>query len=111
MSIHSNLESNAYSEAANEFIQQIRQYSPPAADCIVQIQAQYGIRAAYLAAFALVDLKHRQVAHKYNPSNQDVYAFTYCEEMGEIAEAIQLYKQAATCLMPGIDWTDGVAGQ
>ena len=105
MSIDSS--SNTYHEAATEFIQQIRQHSPSAADCIEQIQAQYGTRAAYLAAFALVYLKHSQIAHKYNPSQRELYLFTYCEEMRECAEAIRLYEDAAAHLMPGINRTDG----
>jgi hypothetical protein len=101
MSVHSNFSSKTYHEAAIEFIQQIRQYSSSAADCIEQIQLQYGIRAAYLAAFALVDLKHRQVKHQYNPSSHDLHAFTYCDEMRETAEAIRLYEAAAAHLLPG----------
>ena len=91
--------SDTYREAAIEFIQQIRQYSPPAADCIEQIQERYGTRAAYLAAFALAHLKVEQQAHKFSPSQKNIHAFTYCEEMAEIAEAIQLYEAAAGYLL------------
>jgi len=99
MSVHSEGSSNTYSEAAKEFIQEIRQHSSPAADCIEQIHAQFGTRAAYLAAFALAYLKQRQAHQKYPPSQHDLYAFTYCEEMQNSAEAIQLYKEAATHLL------------
>jgi hypothetical protein len=97
MSVHSS--SNTYSQIAVEFIRQIRQYNESAAACIDQIQAQYGTRAAYLASFALLDLKHRQLKRHYNPTPRDVHAFTYCEEMGEIAEALQLYEAAVTHLL------------
>src|SRR5579871_2509889 len=93
MSVH--FSSNAYSQVATEFIQQIRQDSPSAAECIEQIQGQYGTRAAYLAAFALLQLKRSQVEHGYPPNSQDLHAFTYCEEMRDTPEAIQLYEAAA----------------
>ena len=99
MSVHSSSGSKAYGQVAIEFNQQIRQYSAAAADCIEQIQAQFGTRAAYLAAFALIDLKQRQIKQHYNPSSKDLHAFTYCEEMAEIAEAIQLYDEAVGHLL------------
>jgi len=99
MSVASNSGSKAYSQVATEFMQQIRQYSPAAADCIDQIQVQYGTRAAYLAAFALLDLKQRQLKRRYKPSSQDLHAFTYCEEMAETAEAIRLYDDAVSHLL------------
>lgn len=105
MSIQAHGETNSYGQAANEFVQQIRQLSPAAADCIEQIREQFGTRAAYLAAFALILLKNKQVETQYNPSQRDLYAFTYCEEMRETAAAMHLYEEAARHLLPGITGT------
>jgi hypothetical protein len=105
MSIHTNGETNSYGDAANQFVQQIRQLSPSAADCIEQIRDRFGTRAAYLAAFALILLKNQQVEKQFNPSQRDLYAFTYCEEMRDTAGAMQLYEEAANHLLPGINGT------
>jgi hypothetical protein len=95
MSVTSETGAKPYGKAAAEYIEQIRQQSPPAADCLEHIQAQYGTRAVYLAAFALVFLKQRETEHSYATSAHDLHAFTYCEEMRNDALALQLYETAA----------------
>ena len=92
---------NEYTQAANEVTEDIREFSPAAADCIEQIEVQHGTRVAYLAAFVLVQLKRLQSERKCALSQQDIHAFTYCEEMRKNAEAIQLYDAAAGYLLSG----------
>src|SRR6185436_11214813 len=87
-----------YTDVAREFIDTLRQHSPHAAERVEQIREQYGTRAAYLAAFALVRLKTQQATSHYTPSQRDIHAFTYCEEMGETADAIRLYDEAVAYL-------------
>jgi len=101
VSITTNPGSKVYSEAAHEFIQQVRLQSSAAAACLEQIQSQDGSRAAYLAAFALIQLKRLQLERKYLPSQHDLHVFTFCEEMRDTAEAIRLYEQAAEHLLLG----------
>jgi hypothetical protein len=90
---------NTYCEAANEYIQRIRQYSPSAAHCIEQIQSQYGVRAAYLAGFALMMLKDHVNQSGYSSPNNALKSFTYYDEMQMYAGAIALYVEAAKHLL------------
>jgi hypothetical protein len=89
---------NIYSQAASGFIQQIRQYSPPAAGCLEKIQSLYGSYAAFLAAFALVILQDRHNRPRSPSSYDALKTFLYYEEMREKPEAINLYKEAADYL-------------
>src|SRR4051794_10020806 len=88
-----------YTQAAEVYIQQIRQYSLPAAGCLEQIRIQYGSYAAFLAAFALVVLRERRNRLHSLSSSEALKAFTYYEEMRDTDEAIQLYREAATYLL------------
>ncbi|MEO8393716.1 MAG: hypothetical protein ABI700_12065 [Chloroflexota bacterium] len=101
MSVTADHSSKSYGDVAIQFIQQIREHSSSAADCLEQIQVDYGTRAAYLAAYALIFLKQWQTQQRYVASSQDLHAFTYCEEMKGNAEAIQLYEDAARHLLSG----------
>ena len=85
---------DAYGKVANEFIQQVRQHSPAAADCLEQIRTQYGERAAYLAAFALVIFAGRN-RNGFSSFQEELQSFTYYQEMQGDAEALRLYQEAA----------------
>ena len=101
-------ECNEYTDVADELTKEIRQISPAAADCIEQIRAKYGTRSAYLAAFALVIYQVRITRAGKVPLREDLTGFTYYEEMREIAEAIQLYEEAAAHLRAGRNSEDGL---
>ena len=88
-----------YDELANEFIQEVRQRSPAAADCLEQIRTHYGAHPAYLAAFALVMLTQRISQRGYSSPQQALESFTYSLEMQGDAEAIRLYHEAAAHLL------------
>ena len=108
MSNHSYQPPNAYRDAAKAFIQQIGQHNPCAAAYIERIEVHYGTRAAYLAGFALVNLLERESLNHFLPSQYDLSAFTYCDEMRENAEAMRLYLDAAGHLFPGMECSDGL---
>lgn len=83
-----------YTQAADDYIQQIREHSPAAAASLDQIREKFGVRAAYLAAFALVVLKQ-----KLRPAPDALKKFTFYQEMQDNAEAIRLYNDAAAKLL------------
>ena len=111
MSDHANAYPGNYGEATEDFLQQIQRVCPPAAQCVQQIRAAFGLRAAYLAAFALINLQQRQVQNRYPPSHHDLTAFTFWDELGECAGAVHLYEEAAAHLFPDMDGVDGLAGR
>ena len=104
MSGQTNARSNAYSIVAAEYIEQIRQVCPVAAARLEQIQAQYGARAAYLAAFALANLHLHQAKTQRLPGRKDIFAYTYCAEMRDDPAALRLYEEAVAHLIAGGDW-------
>jgi len=89
-----------YTHAANELTHEIRQLSFSAADCIEEIRAQYGVRAAYLAAFALIIYRERLRRTGKASDREDLRSYLYYEEMKGNAKAIELYEAAAGYLMP-----------
>jgi hypothetical protein len=101
-------EYDEYTDAADELTQEIRQLSPAAADCIEQIRAKFGTRAAYLAAFALIIYRERLHRAGKSAPREDLKSFTYYEEMRDIAEAVQLYEEAAAHLHAGSSREDGL---
>jgi len=92
---------DTYGKIADEFIRQVRQRSPAAADCIEQIRIQHGARPAYLAAFALVIFGSRLNQRGYATPQEALKSFTFYEEMKDNAEAIQLYEEAGRNLLLG----------
>ena len=111
MSDHANAYAGDYGEATEDFLHQIRPVSPAAAQCVQQIRATFGLRAAYLAGFALINLQQRQVQNMYPPSRHDLTAFTFWDELCECAGAVHLYEEAAAHLFPDMDGVDGLAGR
>jgi hypothetical protein len=88
-----------YAAVANDLIEEIQEISPAAADCIEQIRAKYGTRAAYLAAFALVLYRNGCTRSDHSVPGDDLKLFIFYEEMHEMVEAIRLYKDAAIYLL------------
>ena len=90
---------NEYTHAANEVTEDIREFSPAAADCIEQIRSKYGVRAAYLSAIALVICRDGLARSRHAYSREDLKGFIYYEEMQDDKEAIRLYHEAAAHLL------------
>ena len=88
-----------YAAVADDLIEEIQEMSASAANCIEQLRTEYGTRAAYLAAFALVIC--RSNFPRSNPSflGEALKEFVFYEEMHETAEAIRLYQEAAAHLL------------
>ncbi len=99
MKIVMSLNPDEYTQAAAELIQQIRQQSAAAAQCLELIQARNGVRAAYLAAFALIILKGQAGQMGYPSLDEALKVFTFYDEMQEDSESIRLYEQAAHLLL------------
>jgi hypothetical protein len=89
----------SYARLAAEYVKHIREHSPASADCITQIETQFGSRASYLAAFALVMLKDHLNQSGYESLENALKSFTYYIEMETEAEAIRLYRDAANHLL------------
>lgn len=97
---------NGYIYLIETFAESIRQHSARAATCIEQIHARFGPRTAYLAAFAVLVLTEWRDEQCYTPSKNDLSTFPYYEEMRDNPDAMQLYEEAASYLMPDIKPTD-----
>src|SRR4051812_36811114 len=91
---------NDYTHAANEVTQELRRLSPSAADCVEQIRSQYGTRAAYLAAFALIIYQERLTRSGKASDREDLKRFIYYEEMRDNADAIELFEAASGYVLP-----------
>src|SRR4051812_43814528 len=90
---------DSYLQAVHEYLLRVRQYSPAAAECIEQIQSQFGARAAYLAGFALIMLKDRLNRMAYSSLHHALKTFSYYDEMQGSPDAIRLYEEAAEQLL------------
>jgi len=100
-----------YTHAANKLTQELRRLSPTAADCIEQIRTQYGTRAAYLAAFALIIYRERLRRSGKVSDREDLKRFIYYEEMRDNADAIELFEAASGYVLPEINQRNKLAGQ
>jgi hypothetical protein len=100
---------NDYTHAANELTQELRRFSPSAADCVEQIRFDYGIRAAYLAAFALIIYRERLTRSGKASDREDLKRFIYYQEMRDIADAIELYEAAAGYVLPETNQRNSLA--
>src|SRR5688572_8915306 len=95
-------DTSTYRAVLAEFLPAIRESSEPAAAYIGQILEKYGSRAAYLAAYALLFIKLQQDERQREPHLQDLNTYTFYAEMGQDAEALALYRQAAVALLPAL---------
>jgi hypothetical protein len=100
MSARANASSDAsYLQVVHEYLLRVRHYSPAAAECIEQIQSQFGARAAYLAGFALIMLKDYLNRTVYSSLHNALKTFSYYDEMQGNPDAIRLYEEAAEQLL------------
>lgn len=93
-------DTSAYRPILLHFIQVIRQESEVAANCIEQIQEQYGTRPAYLAAYAVLVMKQQHEEYKRPIKSTDLNTYTFYDEWQHQAFALALYRQAAVNLFP-----------
>ena len=100
-----------YTHAANEVTQELRRLSPAAADCVEQIRAKYGVRAAYLASFALIIYQERLTRSGKASDREDLKRFVYYKEMRDNADAIELFEAASGYVLPEINHRNSLAGQ
>ena len=95
----------SYGELATQTIQAVLEYNDDAARCIGLLRAEYGSRAAYLAAFAILMMKYDLDTYHHLPLKSDLYSFTFAEEMREHPDALRIYEEAA-CYILGIEGWD-----
>src|SRR5690349_15968331 len=101
---------NDYTHAANELTQELRRLSPAASDCVEQIRFKYGVRAAYLAAFALIIYRERLTRSGKASDREDLKRYIYYQEMRDIADAIEIFEAASGYMLPEINHRKSFAG-